>query len=199
MDHHNRTKTKQNKTRQDKTNKAKQKAKQTKPKQNKEQNKTCPLTLAGIQIFTAWLHWNWIYWWRRLNSKFWFQFGWPWPSFKVTVLWELNNFCIYFLVNFSICFDEIQYAAATGWFLEAHAKFILHNILFKAGNYLIFMTCAFSSGLYLDDFKPVCSNLVWYYAQLNSTVWFQFKILDLYSRSQGYGKAKTCATILLSI
>ena len=23
--------------------------------------------------------------------------------------------------------DEIQYVATTGWFIEAHAKFILHN------------------------------------------------------------------------
>ena len=30
--------------------------------------------------------------------------------------------------------DEIQSVATTCWFVEAHARFILHNVVFKGGN-----------------------------------------------------------------
>ena len=38
-------------------------------------------------------------WQRPLNSTFWYQFKWPWPSFKVTGVWEIRNFCILLLAN----------------------------------------------------------------------------------------------------
>ena len=65
-------------------------------------------------------------WWRPLSSACWYHFWWPWPSFKVTVVWE-NNFCVHFIRNFSVDLDEIQYLATTGWLAEARAKIILHK------------------------------------------------------------------------
>ena len=66
-------------------------------------------------------------WWgdkRQLSSTFLYQFRWPWPSYKVAVVWKIKNFCIHFLENLSIALHAIQSAATTCWFVEAHAKFI---------------------------------------------------------------------------
>ena len=41
-------------------------------------------------------------WW------FWYQFGWLWPSFKVTVVWEIKSFNVYYLANLSFNLDEIH-------------------------------------------------------------------------------------------
>ena len=38
-----------------------------------------------------------------------------------------KNFGVYFLANLSIDLDEIRYVATTRWFVEAHAKFIVHK------------------------------------------------------------------------
>ena len=39
----------------------------------------------------------------------------------------LKNSCLYFLGNFGTDLDEIQAVATTTWFVEAHAKYILHK------------------------------------------------------------------------
>ena len=44
---------------------------------------------------------------KSLCSPLWYQFGWPWPSFKVTVKWEIKNFGVCFHTNLSINLDEI--------------------------------------------------------------------------------------------
>ena len=54
----------------------------------------------------------------------WYQFEWQRPSFKVTVVWESNNFCVQFLTNFWMDLDEIKYAATTSCFVKVHGKFI---------------------------------------------------------------------------
>ena len=38
-----------------------------------------------------------------------------------------QNFCVHFLRNFAANIDEIQWVANICWFVEAHAKFIVHN------------------------------------------------------------------------
>ena len=62
---------------------------------------------------------------ETLGTTFLYQFGWPWPSLKVTVVWEIRNFGIHFLTNLSIDFNEIQYVATTFWFVQGYAKKIL--------------------------------------------------------------------------
>ena len=70
---------------------------------------------------------NLVWRWRPLSSTFWYQFWWPLPSFKVTVVLEINNLGVHFLANLCIHLDEILYVATTCWFVEAHGKFILKN------------------------------------------------------------------------
>ena len=52
---------------------------------------------------------------------------WMTLTFMVTAVWEINNFGVQFLTNLDINLDEIQYVATACWFVEAHAKFILHK------------------------------------------------------------------------
>ena len=49
------------------------------------------LMLACIQTFTDWSFSNLVWWQTLLNCVFWYGFGWPWPSFKVKVLWEIET------------------------------------------------------------------------------------------------------------
>ena len=52
-----------------------------------------------------------------------YQFGLPWPSFKVTVVWDIKNIYFHFLANLRIDLDEIQYVATTCSFVEAQVRF----------------------------------------------------------------------------
>ena len=56
-----------------------------------------------------------------------YQFWWPYPSYKVIVVWKIKKFGVLFLSDLSIDLDEIQYVATACWFVEAGAKFILHK------------------------------------------------------------------------
>ena len=42
-------------------------------------------------------------------------------------MYEKSNIGVHFLTNISFDFDEIYYVAPTCWFVEAHAKFIVHK------------------------------------------------------------------------
>ena len=42
---------------------------------------------------------------------------------------KLINFDIHFLANLNIDLDEFQYVATTCWLVEAHAHFILHEVI----------------------------------------------------------------------
>ena len=85
------------------------------------------LTLAYIQAFTDKFLSDLAWWQKPPNSTFCYQFGRPGLSFRITVVWEINNFVFHFRTNLGIDSDEIQYGAATCWFVETHAKFILCN------------------------------------------------------------------------
>ena len=39
----------------------------------------------------CWNKGNLVWWQRPLSSTCWYQFGWPWPSSKVTVVWEIKE------------------------------------------------------------------------------------------------------------
>ena len=88
-------------------------------------------------LIWCWSNLNWIswyyflsnlVWWERLLSfTFWCQFGCPWPSFKVTVVWEIKNFNVQILRNFAVILDTIQSVTTTCWFVEAHVQFVFHK------------------------------------------------------------------------
>ena len=44
--------------------------------------------------------------------------GRPWPSFKVTVVWEIINICAYFLRKFTVGMREIECVASSIGLLE---------------------------------------------------------------------------------
>ena len=69
---------------------------------------------------------NLVWWWRSLGSAFWCELEWPWSSFKVTAVRQINNFSVHFS-NFTVNFHENQYIAATCWFVEGPIKFLLHK------------------------------------------------------------------------
>ena len=48
-------------------------------------------------------------------------------TIKVTAVLEITNFSVNFLRNFEVSLVEIQSVATAFWFIEAHAKFILHD------------------------------------------------------------------------
>ena len=111
-------------------------------------------------------------WERSVNSRFWYQFVWPWPSFKVTVVWE-NNFCAHFLTNFCIDMDKIQCAAATCWLLKC-MQCLFSRFMFKGENftyaiYSIHILVILAYVLALVNW--FISNLVW----LKYTEWFHFE------------------------
>ena len=113
--------------------------------------------LACIQIFTGWFLLGLVIETTKLFT--WYQFGWPWPSFKVTVVWEIKT-CFHFLENIAVDLDEILYVATTSWFVEANAKLILH-VIFKgeksAG--VSFIKCMFNISLCQDTCGLVCLKL----------------------------------------
>ena len=43
------------------------------------------------------------------------------------IVLESENFCAYVLTNLSFDLDEFSWAVVPSWFVEAHAKFILHD------------------------------------------------------------------------
>ena len=57
----------------------------------------------------------------------------PWPSIKVTIIWESENFCTHFVTNFYL--DEIWYITMTYWSVQVHHKFV----------FLVFCVCGFFS------------------------------------------------------
>ena len=44
----------------------------------------------------------------KARATFWYQFGWHWFSFKVTVVTEIKNFGVHFLANLRIDLDKIS-------------------------------------------------------------------------------------------
>ena len=62
------------------------------------------LMLACIQTFTDQFFSDLVWWLRPLSSTCWYQFGWAWPSFKVTVVWEVKNLCTHFFQKFCCWF-----------------------------------------------------------------------------------------------
>ena len=62
---------------------------------------------------------------ERYFFRTWYQFEWPWLSFKITVIWKIKNFGVHFLANLSIDLDEIQCVIITCWFVGVHATYIL--------------------------------------------------------------------------
>ena len=133
-------------------------------------------TLACIQAVTDRFLSNLLRWYRPLSWTFLYQFGWPWPSFKVTVVWEIRNFGVRFIANLGTDLAEIQYVATPFGFIEAHAKFILHK------SYRRERTCseAILWNLHLtSSFVRTLENwfvshLVWCLTLLNSSVWVEF-------------------------
>ena len=53
-------------------------------------------------IFTDQFLSNLIWWQISVNSAGWYQFEWPWPSLKITVLWKSEMFGVHFFHNFSM-------------------------------------------------------------------------------------------------
>ena len=70
-------------------------------------NNNNKITLACIQRFTYWFLSNLIWWQKLLKSIFWYKLRWPWPSYKVIVVWEIKTFGHHFLAKFLIDLDEI--------------------------------------------------------------------------------------------
>ena len=93
-------------------------------------------------------------WWQRpLSSTFWYQFGWPWTLFKVTVEWK---FSVHFLANVGFDLDEIQYVAATCLFKFMLKIFSTSTVQGRELCWRDFMKCTFHrhvSGHLWTDFK----------------------------------------------
>ena len=84
-----------------------------------------------------------------------YQFEWPWPSFKITIVWRL---CTHFLTNFSINLDDMWYATMTCWSVQAFATFFawlifigenLHDFI---KNMVTWHICLY--GMHSDAFEP---------------------------------------------
>ena len=142
---------------------------QTNKKQNKQKTHTHIHTLLTVASFKP------VWWWRPLSSTFLSEFAWPWPSFKVTVVWEKKNSGLHFLflflflvANISIDLDEIRYVATTCWFVEALARFIFAQVIFKGETSADVILWNISTGTYGNRFG---SNSVWCSTLLNPTVW----------------------------
>ena len=71
--------------------------------------------------FSIRLYAQMVWWSRPPSSMCWYQFGWHWPSFKVTAVWETIIFCVHSLKNFAFHLDETQYVATTCLVVETHA------------------------------------------------------------------------------
>ena len=160
------------------------------------------VTLDYNQTFTDRFLSNFVYayvWWeRRLHSVFWGQFGWPWPSFKVTFMWGIQNFGVYFLTNLCVNFlNEIQWIATTCWGIETHTKLILHKSYSRENSDdMILMKCTLNIVLCLDSCEPICFKLdmTLNSNKLSSLIWIRMTLmftqglrvtgkLDLYSYS----------------
>ena len=95
-------------------------------------------------------------WLSPLNSTFLYQFGWPWSSFKVSVVWESNIFWTLFCCKFLNQLNEIKHGATTCWFVEAHAECVLHDWYQDRELYLCgFAKYTFNIGLHLDAYESL--------------------------------------------
>ena len=59
------------------------------------------VNLTWLLTFTDWFVSNLVWRWTPLNSTFWCQFEWPWPTFKVTVVWE-KKVCSFSWICYSV-------------------------------------------------------------------------------------------------
>ena len=78
--------------------------------------------LSCIQTLADQFLLNLVWWKRSLSCTFWYQFVWPWPSFKVTVVWEINNFCIVFS---PFEYGEYRMDLCNEFCMSIHVKLIL--------------------------------------------------------------------------
>ena len=142
-----------------------------------------------------------IQWWQKaLKSTFWYQFGWPWPSFKITVVWEIRNLCAHFYATLSIDLDEIWCVASVCWFVKLKLNlFPTIDIQVRNNTCMISQNIPSTLASVGTPVNQFCFKLGMMMTCLNSTIWFQFdlKDLELQSRSQVYGNARTSAIILL--
>ena len=90
-----------------------------KKKTKKTQEKTKTLMLACIQTFNNQFLTNLVRKQRLVDATFWYLFGRHSLSFKVTIGWEIKT---------PVPVFEILYASSTCWFVEAHAKFRMHDL-----------------------------------------------------------------------
>ena len=84
------------------------------------------LMLACFWTFTDQFVSNLVWWQTPLNCVVWYQFDWPWPSFKVTVARKqklLHSFSHKFLSQFGWNLST----AMAYWFVQAHGNFWLHG------------------------------------------------------------------------
>ena len=121
----------------------------------------------------------------------WYQFGWPWPSFKVTIVWEMNNFGVHFLSKVIIDSDEIQYVATTCWFVEAHAKFILHMYYSRERTLLTwFYECLYGT-LTFDYYSSILSNQRFFQLSDNISVSQMMVVIVLWNDAE-FADMKWC-------
>ena len=104
-----------------------------------QKNPHHPLFLPCIQMFTEQFLSNLVGWQRLLNATFCYQFGWPWPSFKVTVVWEIKHFCM-----------SCKFCDLFGWNVVC-----CHKLLLK----LFYMRKIQWGELCLNDFIIICVPL----------------------------------------
>ena len=84
---------------------------------------------------------------------------------------SLQNFGGHFLANLRMDLDEIQHVATTGWFVEAHAKFILDMYYWRDKLLLDFMKYRFDIVMLKDTCESVCFKLdVMLNTKLNSLI-----------------------------
>ena len=146
----------------------------------KTPNLSCWLVFRHLQIdfFQTWL----------ISSTFWYQFRWSWPSFKVTVRREIENFGVHFHRNFDL--DDILYVAITSWFVEAKffaqvlsqgensADAILWTLLTQFYN-IYHQHCPLLGHLWTDLFETWCDVKHNYTLQSDSSL----NDLDVHTRS----------------
>ena len=165
--------------------------------------------LAYIQTFRNQMFSNLVVWWRPLCTTFWYQFGWPWLSFKVTVVWEiktsvsiLSEISLLIWMKFTILPQpvgllklllnlvftiKIQMRKHCWW------CFIFYGGGKKKKKKKIYIYGRVSGHLWTDLIQT------WHDARQDKSLQYDssFNDLEIHSRSQGYGKAWTCSVSLL--
>ena len=86
------------------------------------------------------------------NSTFWYKFGWPWPSFKVTDVWEVKNLCTYFLAKFKLILKKLTFLSMLNLFC---------TISTQGREFYIcdFVKYTFVIGLPSDTYESICFKL----------------------------------------